>query len=436
MTDETAQIEPAGTVAPLAPEPPPSALDVALGDFVYRHRSVTTRPVGHVSYQIIRNLTAAVPYGIATAATWAGFEKLAARTAHAATPFGKGVNAIARSPVRDIGMIAAGFTLYRGTLRFVRYTKERLFNPDNSREDTIREVQHFGANAVETVKEIVPAEINSTPYGAIALGIGRRYLDGIELFKNRAPVDKIAGSTLARPELAQQRMLHFTREGKFRPHFVGSEAGAAAGMTPFKEFLHKVGGKATRPWTEAGVYILSFLSFFELSDRIYKDVQVRRGIWHGEQNSLVRVQPKAAAELTQKEQESGLDRDVDYVKAKKIVHPEIYGTSDPNLLRLAFVRVLPTVLGIGAYTFTKRASYAAMGHFSGKNSFAKRATVEGLATATFFVATTAADTFEGLWKTLFEPKTKPTTLTAEQQQHYADLLARVNAKDATQGRPL
>lgn len=434
MTDETAQIEPIGTVAPLAPEPPPSALDVAVGDFVYRHRDITTRPIGHVGYQIVRNLAAAVPYGLATAATWTGFEKLAQRTAHSTGSFGKGVNALARSPMRDIGMITAGFTLYRGTLRFVRYTKERLFNPDHSREDSIREIQHVGSNALETVKEIIPAEVNSTPYGAIALGLGRRYLDGIDLMKNRKDVDKIAGAPLAKPELAQPRMLHFMKEGKFRPHLVGTPAGAAAGMTPFKEFLHKVGGKASRPWTEAGVYILSFLSFFELSDRLYKDVQVRRGIWHGEQNSLVRVQPQAAAQLAQQEKASGLDEDPTYLKAKKIVHPETFGSSDPNLLRLAFVRVLPTVLGIGTYTLTKRASYAAMGHFTGKETFAKKATVEGLATATFFVMTTAADTFEGIWKKCFEPKEKPTILSPEQQAHYANLLERVNAKEAGHGR--
>jgi hypothetical protein len=421
--------------APLLPsEAPPGRLAQGVGDFLYRHRDATTRPVGHVAYQMVRNLAAAVPYGLATAATWTGFEKLAQRTAASESAMGKGVNALARSPVRDIAMIAAGFTLYRGTLRFVRYTKERLLNPDNTREQSIDEVQHFGAHALDTIKEIIPAEVNSTPYGAIALGMGRRYLDGIDLMKARAPVDKIMGGTLANPATAQPRMLHFMKDGKFRPHLVGSAAGAAAGRTPWQEFWGKVGGKASRPWTEAGVLILSFLPFFELSDRLYKDVQVRRGIWHGEQNSLVRVQPDAAATLKEKEKASGLDQDATYLQSKKITHPETFGSSDPNLLRLGFVRVLPTVLGIGAYTFTKRSAYAAMGHFSGKNSFLKRATVEGLATATFFVMTTSADTFEGLWKKLFEPQTPPTTLTPDQQQHYAELLSKVNAKHTAQGR--
>jgi peptidoglycan/xylan/chitin deacetylase (PgdA/CDA1 family) len=60
--------------------------------------------------------------------------------------------------------------------------------------------------------------------------------------------------------------------------------------------------------------------------------------------------------------------------------------------------------------------------------------VEGLATATFFVMTTAADTFEGLWKKHLEPNKPATTLTPEQQRNYDALLARVNDKYAQQGR--
>ncbi|PZP84864.1 MAG: hypothetical protein DI582_07660 [Azospirillum brasilense] len=429
-------LNPATTPEPPAPTPPaaePSAFDKKLGTFIYNHRDVTTRPVGHVGYQMLRNLTAAVPYGLATAGVWHGFEKLTQKTANATSEFGKGVNGLARSPVRDIAMIAAGFTFYRGTLRFVRYTKERLFNPENTLEQSISEVQNFGKNAADTIKEIAPAEVNSTPYGAIALGLGRRYLDGIPALKERPPEQMIKGTTLGNHAAGQQRMLHFMRDGKFAPHLVGSEAAAAKGITPAKEWLGKVFGKSSRGFTEAGVFVLSFLSFFELSDRLYKDVQVRRGIWKGEQNSLIRVQPRAAEEKETLEHEAGLDKDFDYQQAKHPTHTETFGKSDPNLLRLGFVRVLPTVLGIGAYTFTKRAAYASMGHFTAKDSFAKRATVEGLATATFFVMTTAADTFEGLWKKLVEPK-PTTTLTPEQQRNYDALLARVNDKHAQQGR--
>ncbi len=408
----------------------PSGFDRAVGGFVYRHRDATTRPLGHVTYQIIRNLAAAVPYGLATAGVWTGFEKLAQRTANSTSELGKGVNGLARSPVRDIAMIAAGFSLYRGTLRFVRYTKERLFNPENSEQESISEIQHFGKHAAETVREIAPAEINSTPYGAIALGLGRRYIDGIDLMKNRATVDKIIPGSLANPAAGHQRMLQFTRDGKFSPHLTGTAAGAAAGRTPFKEFLGKIGGKASRPWTEAGVFILSFLSFFELSDRLYKDVQVRRGVWRNDPNSLVRVQPKQGDEVEAAEKELGLDRDPDYLASKKHTYTQTFGASDPNLLRLAFTRVIPTVLGIGAYTFTKRASYAAMGHFSAKDTFLKRATVEGLATSTFFVMTTAADTFEGIWKKHFESKNTSQPLTPHQQAKYAELQAHLEERSA------
>lgn len=387
------------------------------GKFLYRHRAATQNPFIHVGYQIFRNVAAAVPYGIATAAVWEGFQRIARATAKAeAGSMGNTVNRLARSPMRDITMIAAGFTLYRGTLKYVRYMKEHLFNPDYSPEQADYAARHVGSTALATLKEIAPAEVNSTPYGAIALGLGRRYLDGIKDYQARLPADKIADTPLGGTG-AQPRMLRFTKNGKFSPH-----------LSSVDEFFHKIGGKSTKVWSEAGVFILSFLTFFEVSDRLYKDVQVRRGVWNGEHNSLARLTPEKNAIIEAQRTEDSPPRQ------HAGQHAETFGKADPNLLRLGFTRILPTILGIGAYTFTKRASYLAMGHFTGKDTFWKRAVVEGAATSTFFVMTTAGDVFEGVWKKLFEPQAPAVKLTEHQQQKYEALLDRVNEKAHASGR--
>ncbi|MFN8972111.1 MAG: hypothetical protein ACK5VT_01095 [Alphaproteobacteria bacterium] len=407
----------------------------AMGNFLYRHRNIAANPVGHVGFQIIRNMLAAIPYGIATAAVWGGFEKIAARTSQALPgTFKSNINGIARSPLRDIAMIAAGFTLYRGTLKYVRIMKEHLFNPDYTREDADRAAQNIGKKSKETLVEIAPAEINSTPIGAIALGLGRRYLDGIKEYGARGAADKIAAGTLiqkvngvmppSHSNGAQSPLFRLKKDGKFSPHF-----------TDFKLFRQKIIGHASMPFVEAAVFIGAFLSFFEVSDRIYKDVQVRRGVWNNEDNAIGRIPPEVAAVKTAVEKAQGLDKDADYQLKKHGFgkHTEVFGKSDPNIMRWCFSRLLPTVIGIGAYTFTKRSSYAAMGHFTGKNTFWKRALVEGAATSTFFVMTTSNDLFESMWKKWFEPKSEPQKLTPEQSQNFAALQQKLDEKHRGRG---
>ncbi|MFN7453011.1 MAG: hypothetical protein ACK5R5_08980 [Alphaproteobacteria bacterium] len=413
----------------------PSAPPSAMGNFLYRHRNIAANPVGHVGFQIIRNMLAAIPYGIATAAVWGGFEKIAARTSQALPgTFKSNINGIARSPLRDVMMIAAGFTLYRGMLKYVRIMKEHLFNPDYTPEEANRAAHTIGKKSVETMVEIAPAEINSTPIGAIALGLGRRYLDGIKEYGARGAADKIAAGTLiqkvngvmppSHSNGAQSPLFRLKKDGKFSPHF-----------TDFKLFRQKIIGRAGMPFVEAAVFIGAFLSFFEVSDRIYKDVQVRRGVWNNEDNAIGRIPPEVAAVKTAVEKAQGLDKDADYQLKKHGFgkHTEVFGKSDPNIMRWYFNRLLPTVLGIGAYTFTKRASYAAMGHFSGKNTFWKRALVEGAATSTFFVMTTSNDLFETMWKKWFEPKNEMQKLTPEQSRNFAILQQKLDEKHRGRG---
>jgi hypothetical protein len=429
MNEPLAQLAPTEPVrderkdAP-APVNPPQRL-TGMAKWVHEHRDVTTKPVGHMTYQVIRNLMAAVPYAIATILTWSGFERLnryannklaAAKTLGDAgkksSYFWEGLGKFARSPIKDIAMIAAGFTLYRGTLRMVRYTKERLFNPNHTEDETRDEVQNFDKHLGDTFKEVAPAEINSTPYGAIALGLGRRYVNGIAGYADRKEYG-IGQAPLGQHAKAQTSV------------FRNAEGKLSFGKENWKTFANKVFHSKSMPFAEAAVFITAFLTFFEISDRLFKDVQVRRGVWRGEDNALLRTQPEDADKRDAAEKKIGLDKDEDYQLGKhRGQHTKVFG-GDPNLGRLLMTRVLSTTLGIGAYTFTKRAAYASMGHFTSVPTFTQKALIEGLATATFFVMTTSNDVIEGLYK---KHILKPQEKTSLQQQKHDELLVRLNEK--------
>lgn len=400
-----------------------------MAKWVHENRDATTKPVGHVGYQIIRNVLAGIPYGIATIAVWSGFERLtqhADKKIKAATDLDKeapkffsGLSKFAKSPIKDIAMIAAGFTLYRGTLKLVKFTKERLFNPENTEADTKREVENFGSNLAKDFVEIAPAEVNSTTYGAIALGLGRRAVSawpGYDARVNEHPEHVIKPAPLGKHADAQQSV--FKGRGFFNPD-------------AWSDFGKKVFSSKSMPFAEAAIFIASFCAFFELSDRLYKDVQIRRGYHTKNHNSIQRVNPEKEAIEQQKEQALGLDKDADYQIAKRGEgqNPTLYG-GEPNTGRMLMTRVLSIALGIGAYTLTKRAAYASMGHFTSAKSFWGKAAIEGLATATFFVMTTSNDVIEGLYnKYVLKPQEK----TPLQQQNHDELLARLNEKHRGNG---
>lgn len=362
--------------------PQETGIAASIGRWIHRHKDSTEKPVGFMVYQVIRNAIAAVPYGIATAAVWDGAEKLTKKVA----PESPNLAKFLRSPARDIAMIAAGFTLYRGTLKLVRYVKESLFDPKDSEAQTIDEVRHLGSTIVKDIKEIAPAEINSTPYGAIALGMGRRFLVGVEGYGARK-ADYVITKPAPEPYM-HKRTVHWNKDG-FGLSF-STPAGERGFSAWIKDFGNRVFSKKSMPFAEALTFIGSFLAFFELSDRLYKDVQVRRGVWGGEDNSLARKTPPKHPEL----QPVAIQQDGENHRG---MHPHTFD-GDPNLKSMLMGRIIPTILGIGAYTFTKRAAYHAMGHFAGKNTFWKRAAVEGAATSTFFVMTSSADIFEKINK--------------------------------------
>lgn len=397
--------DPVSAQSPADARPEPAQPLTGMAKWVHEHRHATDKPAGFIAYQVVRNMLAAIPYGFATIATWAGFEKIAKVTEGAEKGyFTSGAHKLAKSPLRDIAMIAAGFTLYRGTLKWVRYTKERLFNADHTEEQTKQAVDNFASNLKADFKEIAPAEMNSTPYGAIALGLGRRYLDGMKDYQNRDAAYKVGHSVFRNLETGK---LQF-------------------GSKNFKALFDKVLHPKSMPWSEAGIFIASFLAFFELSDRLFKDTQIRRGIWNGEHNSLARVSPEKEAIRAEQEKEQGLDKDAGYHMAKHGVgqNPKLF-TGDPNLARLMMTRVVSTALGIGAYTLTKRAAYATMGHFTKAPTFLGKVAIEGAATANFFTMSSANDAVESIYKKWSASKEK----TPIQQKNHEALMAQLNAKE-------
>jgi hypothetical protein len=420
--------EPQNRDATIAPAAQPQLHGMA--EWVHDNRDATKNPVGHTIYQVIRNLCAAVPYGIATVGVWSGFERLEkyAVPRAATSSFFEGVRKFAKSPAKDIAMIAAGFTLYRGTLKLVKFTKERLFNPENTEADTKREVEHFGDNLVKDFKEIAPAEVNSTPIGAVALGLGRRVVAGVEDYGKR-PVEHTIGAApldehaKAHQSLFKDRLPNGQIDPKGKLKFSNFS---------WTEFSNKVFHKASMPFAEAAIFIASFVAFFELSDRLYKDVQIRRGIHKENHNSISRVAPEKADIKEQQERAQGLDKDANYQIEKRGEGKDntLFG-SEPNLGRFLMTRVLSTALGIGAYTFTKRASYATLGHFTSAPTFAGKAIIEGLATSTFFTMCMSNDIIEGLYNK-YIAKPQPPKTPAQQQNHDV-LLAKLDEKYKANG---
>lgn len=340
----------------------------ATGRWIHTHKNDLDKPAGFLGYQVIRSALASIPYGFATAAVWDGFEALSQK----AKPRFSSASKLLNSPMRDIAMIAVGFTFYRGSIKLIKSIKEQLFNPGNSEEDTIREVQNIGETTLNKIKEIAPAEVNSTPFGAIALGLARRASGLVEGYNQRPEEYVIARS--------HPRTLHFSKDGKFGLFF--STPDGQSGFKAWKgDFYKRIVHSKSMMLADVLAWVGGFIAFFELSDRLYKDVQVRRGIWKGEDHSLTKADDsqKGASSTNQVKYRGN--------------YPDTFD-GDPSLKTLTMNRVIPTIIGISMYAVLKRASYHIWGNFAGKQTFTRRALTEAAATTPLFVMNATADVFE------------------------------------------
>jgi hypothetical protein len=433
--------------------PQPTERQKAMGKWIYEHRHATDGFAGYMGYQIVRNMLAAVPYAFATAGVWLGFQKAHewGQNNAVAKKMAQGMEAkaaldavklaptlgmrFAASPARDIAMIAAGFTFYRGTLKVVRFMKERLFNPHHSEEQSIQEVQNFGQNLKDTIHEVSPAEAASTPVAAFALGLGRRLWNPAEFLK---PLGE---------EAAKHKVT-----GMFKPGFEALKVAEKAAGREYTRWQHikNVFSKPGGYLVEAGIVAASFVPFFELGDRRYKDAQVSRGIWLNDPSSLVRKSDEQAKrELDEnavfasasphqdKLHDQMAKKSAESMKATGHLRP----ADPPTFTCFAMRRVVPTFLGIGAYVAGKRLAYLGMGNIpenydaaaKGFGGFLKNlgkiSLIEGAATSLFWLNSSVIDKYEPWYDKNFKDS-KPKPLTDEQiRRHYEELKARLDAKE-------
>jgi len=436
-----------------SPVKPATAREIAMGKWFHRHSHATDGFAGYMGYQIFRNICAAIPYGAATAATWMGLEKVA--TMATAKNVNSNIAKLARSPLRDIAMIAAGFTLFRGTLKVVRYTKERLFNPHHTEEQAIAEVQNIVPSLKETLKEVAPAEVASTPVAAFALGLGRRLWNPVA---NGAALKQQFEASGISAELAAHEAKKFGVMGLFGKGFAALQT-AEKKLNPSNaqtyirwqhinirwQHIKNVFSKPGGYWAEAVIVAASFVPFFELSDRRYKDAQVARGIWLNDPASLVRKSDEQAQkELAASEQiwASGNDNKTPDAHAAKAAASlkatgHLRPADQPTLTCFAMRRVVPTFLGIGAYVAGKRLAYLAMGtmpeHNVAGRSWLKNlgmmALVEGAATSLFWLNSSVIDKLEPWYDKHFKDTPPKALNDNEIRRNYESLKARLDAKE-------
>lgn len=447
--------------------PQPTERQKAMGKWIYEHRHATDGFAGYMGYQIVRNMLAAVPYAFATAGVWLGFQKAHewGQNNAVAKKMAQGMEAkaaldavklaptlgmrFAASPARDIAMIAAGFTFYRGTLKVVRFMKERLFNPHHIEEQSIQEVQNFGQNLKDTIHEVSPAEAASTPVAAFALGLGRRLWNSTVHGEGLAK--KFVNDGME-PAAATAESKKFLVTGLYKSGFKAIKAAEEGLGREYTRWQHikNVFSKPGGYLVEAGIVAASFVPFFELGDRRYKDAQVSRGIWLNDPSSLVRKSDEQAKrELDEnavfasasphqdKLHDQMAKKSAESMKATGHLRP----ADPPTFTCFAMRRVVPTFLGIGAYVAGKRLAYLGMGNIQenydvaakGFGGFLKNlgkiSLIEGAATSLFWLNSSVIDKYEPWYDKNFKDS-KPKPLTDEQvRRHYEELKARLDAKE-------
>lgn len=413
-----------------AHETPPKG---GLGGFLYKNSWITKEPVTYHGYQFVRAALASIPYGLGMAffhhmfglmgnkgAKWGltpdGFNAFQTggigavdqvKTMHlpgTKAMIGRNMARFAQSPINAAFQIGLAFTMYRFVGGIVKTVRDKIFNEKNTEEDTTREVKNAGKTILETAKTNWPAESTGTPWAALTLGFASAN------FKWLAP---------GKPQRqAGESILQATKRSWFHPE-----------------------GKLLQ---QAAIFTIAYSIFFEIAERIFKDVQVRRGKWNGHANSLKNTKDDHIVGAPP----SG---DVAKEQEEKDAKPK-HGwlTEDPSLGRLVFRRILPVAVGISAYAAMKRFGYivaggpmqpitneiATGGLKKNLETFGINSWREGFATSMFFTLWAATDAWGTWYDKFFEKqqnKVTETSLTPHQEKNYEELLGRVNQKLAGQG---
>ncbi len=350
---------------------------------------------------------------------------------------GRTMMRVGNSPMNAAVQIAMGFTLFRFVGGIVKNVHDRILNEKNTEQDTINETKNWWQTVKETARINWKAESSSTPIAALVLG-----------FMNAAYV--------ASPEAAP------VRNKALYPGIKGY----------FKQVKEVVFNPKAKLAQNAAVWTLSYSLFFLLAECLFKDVQLRRGLWKGHPNSLkngpddIVGGPGAIHYNSPEEQQPGpviaqsaengyqvvalkpaspvTDRDKAQDNDQPLRYPIL--TAEPSIGRFWLRRVPWVCLGISAYAGLKRAGYLAAGGpmtqvlagevGKGFTYHAKKYLTnywrEAAATTMFGALWTATDAGGNLYDKFFQNLQKPENkieLTPEQQRNHAQLLQRLNTKE-------
>lgn len=467
--------DPNQSFAPTPEQSPAPAADAPntpeQGNWFHRHRWFTKEPITYAGYQLFRSTMATIPYGLAMATVhrlmgWArvtgekhglsephqsagvaafdaNIEKratLQASLAKAETPqaiaaverelapvaqaieaamvpgrkaaLWRGVSRIAASPLNQALQIGAGFTLFRFVGGLVKGQRDKMMNENNTAEDTNRETRNWWQNIKSMAKMNWVAESTGTPVAALTLGFASA---------NFKPV------TAA---IAQKQTLANGVKETF------GQAYKRAVLSPQAKVAQN-----------AAIWTIAYSIFFEASERIFKDMQLKRGKWQGNANSLKNAPNDPNV--------GGYAAD-GHTKEYHEIHPppkpklDIL-TGDPSICRFVFRRVLPVAVGITGYAFAKRGGYIAAGgpmepvtHADINKGLGANLKLlgrdywrEGLATATFGVLWMATDAW-GSWYDKFFAKMQDSgahqPLNEHQMQKVTELQQQLHAKETDRTR--
>lgn len=385
----------------------PSKNDEAIGKWIHRHKDLPQKSfLGFTAYQYIRSALASIPYGISMATTLAAFTKLdligkSMQADTAASGFKKSFGARLSqfstfNAFRVSALVATSFTLYRGTSKLVKWLTEYLFNPKDSEQRTIEKVHDLPSETIRKVKEIAPAEVSSTPVAALVLGFVTHAFNKAGVTeKNAKGVWELKNSIPNEIDWVHKNF----KDAK----------GWSGKWGALKNALFH---PKARLLEQSLIFGLGYSLFFELGDRLFKDKQIRRGVWAGENHSIkaLKATPDDFQQGIEKQQEeSQKGKYADSARAEKPNHePYSAFTQEPSLTRFALRRVLPTMAGIAAYSaFKFRHAYMLMGDFAynAKEPLLKQlpkiALIEGVATSLFFIVPFIAEPWEKMYDSFF-----------------------------------
>lgn len=440
------------------PANPPGRIAKSIAHWIHQHPEAHKHGAGSLVYQYTRSLVASIPYGISMALVLAGFTGMARKgdhlAEHAASGFGKSfgrnMSTFAKfGPARAAALIGTSFTFYRGTSKLGKWMTEYLFNPKDSEAYTAEKVDDLVPEAWRKIKEIAPAESSSTPISAVVLGfITSAFAAPYDKIKNLW-VNKDTGAMLKEGEAVTEKFKNIAwTQDNFR---------AAKGLGKLRLMWDVIAHPKAKFLSHAVINTFGYALFFELGDRLFKDVQIRRGVWPGEHNSIKAL--KAAPDEYEKGIHDGIEAskpkfDDGAAQAAPEKHHYAFFDSEPSLGRFVFRRLLPTAAGITLYTAAKmRWAGMTFNNFDyGKaditlKEIGKKAVGEGLATSLFFLIPIISEPWEKIYDNFFERKEKiaqakdhekmakkTKELNPHQQAMHEQVLDKLNAKEQVASR--